>query len=173
LFILSTPVLIILLWQLKTVVFLYWCLMHAVLSTKYVIVMHMLAEHLKVLDNVLQDTSLGSSLISSYHIKFDTFCLIPLDWNKKFSVSFNHTCCGTHKGSKYLYNNKMCQVSKSFIDINITCLNSTNVRSIWIKEPDPEISGEETSFKWEWLEIVLAPKWRVNTKVDLSKLDPY
>ncbi len=41
-----------------------------------------------------------------------------------------------------------------------------------IEEPDQEIWGEESSSKWDWLEIVLAPKWRVNTKVDLSKLDP-
>jgi len=54
----------------------------------------------------------------------------------------------------------------------MTCLNSTNIRLIRIKEPDPEIWGEETSSKWDWLQIVLAPKWRVNTKVDPSKLDP-
>ncbi len=33
------------------------------------------------------------------------------------------------------------QVSKSFIHINMTCLNSTNVGLIWIDEPDSEIWG--------------------------------
>ncbi len=54
----------------------------------------------------------------------------------------------------------------------MTCLNSTNVRLIPIEEPDPEIWGEESSSKWDRLQIVLAPKWRVNTKVDPSRLDP-
>ncbi len=54
----------------------------------------------------------------------------------------------------------------------MTCLNSTNIRSIQIKEPDPEIWGDESSSKWDRLEIVLAPKRWVNTKVDLSRLDP-
>jgi hypothetical protein len=54
----------------------------------------------------------------------------------------------------------------------MTGLNSTIIRLIRIEEPDPEIWGEESSSKWDRLEIVLAPKWRVNTKVDPSKLDP-
>ena len=68
------------------------------------------------------------------------------------------------------------QVSNCLIHINMTWLNSTNVRSIQIREPDPEIWGEEPSSKLERLKIVLAPKWHVNTKVDpsfyASKLDP-
>ncbi len=54
----------------------------------------------------------------------------------------------------------------------MTCLNSTNVRWFQIEEPDPEIWGEESSSRWDWLKIILALKWRVNTKVDPSKLDP-
>ncbi len=54
----------------------------------------------------------------------------------------------------------------------MTCLISTNVGLIRIKEPDPEIWEEEESSKRDRLEIVLASKWRVNTKVDPSKLDP-
>jgi hypothetical protein len=34
------------------------------------------------------------------------------------------------------------------------------------------MGGEELSSKNEQLEMVLAPKWRINTKVDPSKLDP-
>jgi len=54
----------------------------------------------------------------------------------------------------------------------MTCLNSTNVRSIQIKEPDPEIWGEESSSKWEWLEIVFGTKEARKYKVDPGKLDP-
>jgi len=47
----------------------------------------------------------------------------------------------------------------------MTCLKSTNVGLIRIREPDPEIWGEESSSKWEQLEMVLAAKWHVNIKV--------
>jgi len=46
----------------------------------------------------------------------------------------------------------------------MTCLNSTNVSPIRIRELDPEIGYEESSSKWERCKMVLAPKWRVNTK---------
>jgi hypothetical protein len=65
------------------------------------------------------------------------------------------------------------EVSKSFIHIKMTGLNSTNNNVYPDQRTRSRNMGRrsrlqsESDSKW-----FLAPKWRIITKVDLSKVDP-
>ena len=67
---------------------------------------------------------------------------------------------------------ELSHVSKTFIHIKVTCLNSTNVWLIRTEEPDQEIQVEEPSYKVRSAQDNFGAKWHAITKADPLEVDP-